>query len=283
MGIVNQLRNLDRRIIFITIALAVAIPIIANRLGYPFRFPMTISLEVQSVYDAIEELPPGSRVLFSYDYGASTIPELRPMSIAMLHHCFRRDLKVVSIALWPQGAQIATGTFAEVAPQYGKTYGEDYLNLGYKSGGLVVITKIGRDMVDLFNTDLSGRPVSEFPIMNGISKVQDFDFVMDLSAGDPGIPYWVMIAQARYHVRLAGGCTAVSAAQFYPYINTGQLIGLLGGLKGAAEYEALVERTGKGIEGMDSQSVAHILIILLIIMANITYLSERRKKKAKEG
>jgi hypothetical protein len=281
MAIAAGLKQVDRRIIFTLIALAVTIPIIANRLGHPFRFPMTISPAVQSVFDVIEELPSGSKVLFSYDYDPATIPELRPMTIAMLHHCFRKDLKVVAIALWPQGAQIATGTFAEVTPEYGKEYGTDYLNLGYKPGGLVVISALGRNMRDIFNTDLTGRSVDEFPVMKGIKKVQDFDFVVSLSAGDPGILQWVMMAVARFHVKLGGGCTAVSAAQFYPYLNTGQLVGLLGGLKGAAEYEELVERTGKGIEGMDSQSIAHILIILLIIMANITYFLERRSEKKK--
>ena len=268
-----------RRVIFVLIALAVSLPILANRLGHPLRFPMTLSPEVESVYEAIEALSPGSTVLFSYDYDPATIPELRPMTIALLHHCFRKDLKVVAMALWPQGAQIAVGTFSEVAPLYDKVYGEDYFNLGYKSGGQVVINTLGRNIKDKFPVDLNGDPVDDFTIMQGIRKVQDFDFVFALSAGDPGIPAWVMYAQARYHITLAGGCTAVSAAQFYPYINTGQLVGLLGGLKGAAEYETLVDQTGKGIEGMDSQSFAHLLIVGLIVLANISYFSKRGRDK----
>jgi hypothetical protein len=40
---------------------------------------------------------------------------------------------------------------------------------------------------------------------------------------------------------VAVGVTAVMAADMYPYLQSGQLIGMLSGLKGAAEYEKLVD------------------------------------------
>jgi len=101
---------------------------------------------------------------------------------------------------------------------------------------------------------------------------------MDLSAGDPGIPAWVMVANALFHRPIAGGCTAVSAPQFYPYLQTNQLVGLLGGLKGAAEYEALTKYAGAATRRMDSQSIAHLVIIVFIIFANFSYFVLRRAR-----
>jgi hypothetical protein len=63
----------------------------------------------------------------------------------------------------------------------------------------------------------------------------------------------------------------------YPYLKTGQLTGLIGGLRGAAEYEKLVEKPGKGILGMKAQSIAHIAIILLVLIGNASYLISRRR------
>jgi len=40
---------------------------------------------------------------------------------------------------------------------------------------------------------------------------------------------------------VAVGVTAVMAADLYPYLQSGQLVGMLAGLKGAAEYEKLVD------------------------------------------
>jgi len=52
---------------------------------------------------------------------------------------------------------------------------------------------------------------------------------------------------------------------------------MMGGMKGAAEYEILMEGTGTASRGMDAQSVAHGLIIFFILFANFFYLVGRRK------
>ncbi|MCH7760907.1 hypothetical protein IIA15_05825 [candidate division TA06 bacterium] len=270
----DRLMNLDRRVIFLFIALAVILPLLR-----PLGLPVLPSKPVQKMYDVIEDLPDGSRVLLSFDYGSSTMPELYPMSLALLHHCFKRNFKVITMALWPEGATFAEQALKEVAEEYGKTYGEDYVHLGFKSGGLVVISAMGENIPETFPQDYQGKMVKEIPVMNGVQNFQDIDLIFDLSAGDPGIPAWVMIAQGRHQKVLGGGCTAVSAPQYFAYLQSGQLVGLLGGMKGAAEYEVLVEKKGTATAGMDAQSMAHSLIILLILLANIAFFSQKMKKE----
>ena len=57
------------------------------------------------------------------------------------------------------------------------------------------------------------------------------------------------------------------------------------GMRGAAEYEVLVERAGywpkygDAVKGMDSQSATHILILLLIVIGNAGYFLGRKKKR----
>ncbi len=63
-------------------------------------------------------------------------------------------------------------------------------------------------------------------------------------------------------------------------MNSGQLTGLLGGLKGAAEYETLVQRRGRGLTGMDSQSIVHVLLVLFIILGNVILLYQKKKPRA---
>ena len=79
--------------------------------------------------------------------------------------------------------------------------------------------------------------------------------------------------------------TAVSAAQYYPYFLAGQFHGLVNGMKGASEYEKLLDDTyaggsgalvGTATSGMDAQSSVHIFIVIAIILANIALFSERR-------
>jgi hypothetical protein len=71
----------------------------------------------------------------------------------------------------------------------------------------------------------------------------------------------------------------VSAPAFYPFLDAGQLKGLIGGMKGAAEYENLLEQIGTASAGMDAQSVAHGMIIFFIIFANFFYFLGKRRKR----
>jgi len=72
--------------------------------------------------------------------------------------------------------------------------------------------------------------------------------------------------------------TAV-APGLYPLLQTGQVNGLIGGLRGAAEYEKLVQFSGKATAGMDAQSATHFLIIVLIGLCNLFYVLTGRERR----
>jgi hypothetical protein len=277
MKFVLWLANVDRRIIFVLIAAAVIIPLLA-----PIGLPVTVTPQSKSIYDEVEALPPGSNVIVSFDYDPAAAPEVHPMALSFLRHCFQKKHKVIIMALWPQGAQLAVRAVAEVGADFDLEYGRDYVNLGYKPGGDIVIKSMGSSIRDVFPRDMAGRATSSLPLMAKVNNLNDVALVMDLSAGDPGVPAWVRVGNALYHRKIAGGSTAVSAPQFFPYLQTGQLIGLLGGLKGAAEYETLVNYPGAATSRMDSQSVAHLVIIAFIIFANAAYFISRRYQEGEK-
>jgi len=104
--------------------------------------------------------------------------------------------------------------------------------------------------------------------------------VVSLSAGVPGIREYVLIVNTQFGKTMAGACTAVTAPEMYTFLNSGQLLGLMGGLKGAAEYEKLIEYEGNARKGMDAQSVVHLVIVMFIVFSNIIYfVGEYRRKR----
>src|SRR5262249_59488027 len=105
--------------------------------------------------------------------------------------------------------------------------------------------------------------------------------LISISAGYPGTKEWVQQVQARFHVRMISGCTAVSAPEYYPYLRSGQLLGLLGGMAGAAEYERQTALPGPATRGMDAQSLAHVLVAICIIAGNVV--QWRRRSEPRSG
>ena len=273
-----DIRSIDRRIIFSLIFVAVAWPLIQ-----PMRLPIGVSPPVQTLYDAVEAIPPGSIVMLGADYSPDTMPELQPMVDTFIRHAFECDLRVVVACLWPASPPLVERAMGPLAEEYGKEYGTDYVNLGYMAGGIVTLLGMGASIPNTYPSDYGGTPVGEIPLMQEVQNFDDIAFVMEVSAGTPGTREWVQQVQGRYRVALGSGTTAVGAPNFYPYVQSGQLTGLLGGLKGAAEYETLIGHPGDATKGMDAQSIVHALVVVFILLGNVVYLLSLRSKRRAEA
>jgi len=234
-----KLGDIDRRYIFILILLSVLIPLLKPNW---VNIPIKTTKNSKIVFTEINNLNTGDKILISFEYGASTKPEIHPMSIALLNHLFYKGVKVYIVALWPDGVMMAADAINEVLDSklFNLKEGYDYVNLGYKPGGQVVIRGIATDIRALYTQDINLTLLDDIPMMEGVENITDFDFVFDLSAGVPGNAEWVQYACDEYKIPLSSGCTSIMVTDAIPYVESGQLRGILAGMPGAAEYENLV-------------------------------------------
>jgi hypothetical protein len=282
------LKNIHRRWIFLLMFLSVAVPILLQA-----QFPEKATGLAEAVFDEVEALEEGAPVLLAFDFDPASEGELGPMATAFVRHCCEKKVKMYFMALWPVGPQMIDDSIKDVieADFPDLVYGEDYVNLGYKSGMEGVIKVVVTDLRQLYTTDSFGTSIDEIPMMKDIENVQDTDLIINVSAGYAGTKEWVQYAVTPFpdEIRLVAGCTGVQAPLLYPYIPQ-QLPGLLGAIKGAAEYEKLVmdkyggdNPPGRYLEGrrrMGPQLVAHLLMILLIIVGNWLYFTGQKREAA---
>ncbi len=276
MNIWKKIEQMDRRWIYLMVAIAVILPFI-----FPAPFPISISPEARSLYETVEALPDSSNVMLVFDYYPSTIAECEPMAIAALHHLFRKDCRVIALSNIPLGGpSMAESITRMMAEEYNKEYGIDFVNLGYKYGYVAVLSGMGESIESIFPTDFSGTPLSEIPLMDSVKNYDDISFIFEI-ADNATADYWVSIVNAQYGVPMGCGATAVMAPKFYAFIASGQFVGLLGGMKGAAEYEIMVGKESKAVLGMGVQSLVHFVIIGLVILGNVGYFMMHRRAKGK--
>lgn len=273
MSFWHKAEQMDRRWIYLMVAVAVTIPFI-----FPVDMPISITPEARALYDAVEALPDGSNVMLVFDYYPSTVAECEPMTIAALHHLFRKNCKVVTLSNIPLGGpSMAERVTRMMAAQYGKEYGIDFVNLGYKYGYVVVLSGMGQSIESIFPTDNSGTPLAELPLMDSVKNYSDIAFIFEV-ADNATADYWISIVNAQYGVPMGCGATAVMAPRYFAYTASGQFVGLLGGMKGAAEYELLVGKSGSAVTGMGAQSLVHLLIIGLVILGNVGFFLTRKNR-----
>ncbi len=273
--LILSIGKIDRRWIFLVIGLAVLLP-----LFFPLGLPIRATNATQLVYDAVDDLEPNSKVLVSFEYGPSTKPEIHPMAIGILRHLFTNNQKVYVTCLWPDGQFMAEDALTEIAEQeFGLTYGEDYVLLGFRPGNEAVVKGLVSNLRKLYTTDARGTLVDQIPMMANVNRVKDFDFIFSASAGYPGTIEWVQYAADPTGVPMSTGTTSIQVNDVMPYVQSGQVKGILAGMPGAAEYEALIGSPGIGTSGMDAQSIAHLVIVIFIVFGNITYFIETRRAK----
>ena len=288
-GLMPTLRTLDRRWIFLLLTWAVLVPIYF--IGVTGRtFPELPGALAHATFDEIERLQLGDPVLLAFDYDPPSEGELGPMATAFVKHAAEKGLRMYFLALWPLGAQMIDNTINRVivADHPELVYGRDYVNLGFKSGNEGVIRVVVTNLRELYTTDSLGTAVEDIPMMQGITNIQQMKLIINVSAGYPGTKEWVQYASTPYpSLRLVAGVTGVQAPLLYPYLPQ-QLSGLLGAIKGAAEYEKLVvdayggpspdPKYLEGLRRMGPQLVAHLLIIALIVAANVVFIADRRAR-----
>jgi hypothetical protein len=219
----------------------------------------------------------------AFDYDPPSAPELQPMADAAVKYAFSRDWKVIIMGLWPQGPLQANISIekALAAPEIAAKnlqYGIDYVNLGFQAGNEFVIERMGSDFKAAFPRDLRGTAYEEIELMKNVKNYSNVDFVLNFSAGYPGTVEWVQNAVDRYGARVGAGNTAVQAPFVYPFLRAGQLVGLLGGMRGGAEFEKLTGFKDKATTFMLSQTFAHGVVILFIVVGNIAYFVTGRKR-----
>jgi hypothetical protein len=226
----QKLIDLDRRWIYLVIGIVTFMPLLTY-----IEVPVNITPEVDSVYQRLNSLQAGTVVMVPMEYSPSTMAELEPMARAVLRHCFSLDLKVVSTALQIDGVILIEQVLRESAVEYGKVYGEDYVFLGYKPYPDLVILNMGENFRIQFPVDYYGNDLDDLSMMAGVNNYSSVDCIVNINATS-GVDYWINYANGRYGADLALGVTAVIATDYYAFLQSGQIFGLMGGLKGAAEY-----------------------------------------------
>ena len=192
--------------------------------------------------------------------------------------------RVVAISLLPAGpatAQSALDRLATERPDYADSYGQRYANLGYLPGQATAIRLLGLSLETALPQDFQGTLLDSMPVMQGLNSIQDFDLIVELAATQDTLRSWIEQAGTPYAVPLGAGVSASVDPFARPYYQTEsqQLLGMIGGVPGAAAYEALRsgqdEPTDATAVRLDSQLAGNLVLVLVLLIGNVAYLARR--------
>ena len=276
-------QTIDRRILYLLLAFVIGFPL-AVPVAVP---PAVVSPQSQSFYDTIEAIandPVRNKklVILSANYGAGTLADNNTQSEAVMRHLMKRKLHFAIFCFNdPQGRQLSQDIATRIAPQYGYQYGRDYCNWGYRPAGAIetILKAMVRDIPGAIVADTQSTPLAQIPVMQNVKSVDDVGAIIEVASAST-LSVWLQYFQrtGKEPVATLFCPTPVMAPEAYPLLKSGQLQGMMTGLKGAIEYEGLIGEPGFATRASASLSYAHLLIISLIILGNVGMVLERRQK-----
>ena len=122
------------------------------------------------------------------------------------------------------------------------------------------------------NDLIEGRPLEEFPIMEGIYTMDDIPLTWNDAGSFTFCEMWIRQWPAAYGNRGVGTMVFATAAPVYGiYVH-----GYLDGTRGYAEYQKLTGYLGDHLQKMDMRNAQGIGIITIVLLGNVTYFARKK-------
>lgn len=268
----DRLENVPRWVIFIFVIIAMAAPILR-----PFGLPITVGSIAKDAFDAVEATPDGSWVVFHVDYGAGGRPTLQPGSVAISHHLFQKNVKIIYFCGGMVDLANIYGIFDKIKPEetYGKKYGDDYVVLLLAGPFMTQADIVLSNLLEVIPEDAEDNRLTDLPIFDGYVETESIGLVVQLTTSGDVSEGWVMQAYSMYERRLVGGWLSMMTSSMIPYYDAGQMLGFIDGSKGAADYEVLVKQPGEAIKIMDVLSLTQVVYLVFIVIGNIAFFGKK--------
>lgn len=356
-SIFERIGKIDRRIIYLVVAIVLLLP-------YFFDLPdemkrVVLDKKTEDLYNKVEELGranqgPGKKKFAIIDiyWDPSVMAECWPQTEALLEHLMRRRIPTAVMAFRPEGVIFGDLIMEEISRRFDRAaalpadqrpewarkieYGVDWVHWGYLPYQLPVIRGMEQNLFQIVSTDKNGTPIKDLPIMKEVDGLLDCGLAFQ-STGSASYAGWLLYICPDMGIPFGFGCTAIMGPEMVPFYSSGQIVGMMDGMKGAAEYEQMLndslelelwERNftdviaadeaqqksidkakqkalidadprakelsrvvrslhdaynTKGINGMISENMAHLWIIVAVILGNIGYLAARRRQRKEMG
>ena len=103
------------------------------------------------------------------------------------------------------------------------------------------------------------------------NKPDDIDLVAYLTTAGGTAEGWVYQAYSQYDKDVVGGVLSMMTTSIKPYYDSGQLLGIMDGIKGAADLEFITGHPGDAIVSSDILTFTQTLVLIFIIIGNVSY------------
>ncbi len=168
-------KDVDRRIVFGFVGITVALAVL-----FQLKFGEVATPIVKTLFEKIETLPPGSKIVISFDFDPAMAPEVLPMANSFTRHALAKGHRIYFFSIWATGQSLLQVTLHDIVEKEfpDAVYGIDYVNMGYKAGNEGVLNVIITDIRKMYPGDVNGTSLDSIPMMKDVHSLKDMDLLL---------------------------------------------------------------------------------------------------------
>jgi hypothetical protein len=238
----------------------------------PSLFPAE-AVTFATTINTLASTHPAPRVLVGVEVDAGFLPEIRTASVNVLVDLMRQNARLVFITTQSNASVLAL-TLAQQAAQQVPEYvlSEQSLNLGYLAGEATGLAAFARQPQLAVTTTLDGQMASNALSLLGITGLQDFDAILLVTDSGERARAWLEQVRPLFSERPLLVITSAQAAPYLtPYVQSGQVNGLISGLVGSMTYTRLTQKVGgENLSLWSAYQMGILTIALLILLGGLT-------------
>jgi hypothetical protein len=242
-----------------------------------FPAPISAPAEVTDLQSSLSTLPVDAPVLLVADYTPAVSGEMQAAASGVLIDLLKKGARLTVISTNPTGPVLADRLLVSLIPADDPSYlayrdGEKLVHLGYLPGGTTALAAFAADPQTAAPFTVDNQFAWERPGLQGVHAITDFARVIVLTENANTGQAW--IEQVQPQLGSASAMLVIAGAQaapsLRPYLDSGQVQGMVAGVAGGAAYEALVGRPGAGRVYWDAFQFGTWAAVLIILIGALS-------------
>ncbi|MCL4835854.1 MAG: zinc-ribbon domain-containing protein [Caldilineaceae bacterium] len=240
---------------------------------------------VTDAYRTIDSLPANPLVLVNWAYDPATAGEMDLASLSVIEHLLEKNAQLLVVSQLPGGPATARRLIAvarssvSVTP-LGRSPGEGLIEGGYLPGGIASLPLLGQSPAQGLPVDMRGRSLKGRSDLHSLESTGP-SLLLVLAGRAEDVQRWLEQVQPLNTTPVVAVVGAGADPALRPYVDSGQIAGLVSGYAGGITYRELLAnpipaaRQESQRRHITAQNWALVVLLLVVAVGNLAGLAER--------
>lgn len=270
-------KPVTRMVISFLLLLVLSVVLIFNS-GARF-LPSVFSPETVNFYTILDNMGNHSdstpAVLVALDYEPALAGEMQTISQPVIEKLMQQNANISILSTNPTGPVLTENLVANAnrtVVNYDRNL--NFNNLGYLAGGASGLLTLSQDLTYALPTTFDGRLTGDIPALQDLNDISKFDSVIVLTENSDTARYWLeQVSPTLGDTPFLMVVSSQAGPAIQPYVNSGQIDGLITGLAGSAAFNQLNQSDATGIRlYWTAYQIGMIFFILIILIGGLIQL-----------